>query len=131
MRFVWALWLLSAAAWAMPANYWAHNEPFELRKDEFASWFVDGNVFSVRWSLFHNRGLVTHIKYDHFPYQGILYDDYKQNAVKIPVKTTQSVSPPEPFAMVLFEGFDAEKKRAKMRLFLFDPQGIVTLKKAE
>lgn len=131
MRFLCALWLLCAAAWAMPANYWAHNEPFALKKDEFASWLIDGNVFSVRWSLFHNRGLVTHIKYDHFPYQGILYTDYKVNGVKIPVKTTQTVTPPEPYAFVVFEGFDAENKQAKMRLYLFDAQRIVTIKRAE
>lgn len=131
MRFAALLIFLFSIAWAIPEDYWAHDEPFSLAKDEFASWIVDENIFSVRFSLFHNRGLVTHIKYDHFPYQGILYDDYKQNAVKIPVKTTQTVTPPEPYAMVVFEGFDTENKRAKMHLYLFDPQGIVTIKKAE
>ena len=116
---------------AMDADYWSHNEPFSLKKDEFIAFNVNNNPFTIRWSLFHNKGLVTHIKYDHFPYQALLYDDYKLNAVKIPIKTNETVVPPLPYIMVVFEGFDTEKNHANMRLYLFDQIGNSRVERLE
>ena len=123
--------LLSVALWAMPGDYWAHEEAFELRKDQFASWEMDDRILSIRWSLFHNRGLVTHIKYDHFPIQNILYENYKRNSMQVRLKTHRQVRPPEPYVRIIFERFDAEEKVAHLRLYLFDPEGIVNLMRAE
>ncbi|MDR0664999.1 MAG: hypothetical protein LBF86_05705 [Helicobacteraceae bacterium] len=108
---------------------WAHSESFSLKKDEFAVFEVNENILTFRWSLFHNNGLVSLIKYDHFPYQTILYDDYKLNAIKIPVKTSPDATPPRPYIMIVFEGFDLDRNVSNMRLYLSDAQGLVTVKK--
>ncbi len=126
-----ALLLCPLFLWAMPGDYWAHEEPFELRKDQFASWEVDDRILSIRWSLFHNRGLVVHLKYDHFPVQNILYENYKRNSMRIRLKTQPPVRPPEPYARLVFEGFDLQEQTAQLRLYLFDPLGVVDLTRAE
>ncbi|GHV04077.1 hypothetical protein AGMMS50229_04670 [Campylobacterota bacterium] len=117
------------AAFAMDAAYWSYESPFSLRKDEFAVFEIDNNILTVRWSLFHNKGLVTHIKYDHMPYQNILYDDYKLNAMKIAVKTNTKVTPPLPYVMIVFEGFDRDRNVSNMKLYLFDHESAVTIRK--
>jgi hypothetical protein len=108
---------------------WAYSEPFNLRKDEFAVFLVDENYLTFRWSLFHNKGLVSMIKYDHFPYQTILYDDYKLNAIKIPVKTNRIATPPLPYIMIVFEGFDFDRNVSNMKLYLSDVKGVVRIEK--
>ncbi|MDR2152343.1 MAG: hypothetical protein LBO72_05950 [Helicobacteraceae bacterium] len=108
---------------------WAHSEPFNLRKDEFAVFEIDENILTFKWSLFHNDGLVSLIKYDHFPYQTVLYDDYKLNAIKIPVKTNPTVVAPPPYVMIVFEGFDRDRNVSNMRLYLSDALGSVKIKK--
>ncbi|MDR2639103.1 MAG: hypothetical protein LBC09_04630 [Helicobacteraceae bacterium] len=108
---------------------WAHSEPFSLRKDEFAVFEINENILTFRWSLFHNNGLVSLIKYDFFPYQTILYDDYKLNAIKIPVKTNATTPPPAPYVMIVFEGFDRDRNISNMRLYLSDALGTVRIKK--
>ncbi|MDR1911362.1 MAG: hypothetical protein LBQ52_03320 [Helicobacteraceae bacterium] len=109
---------------------WAYSEPFSLRKDEFAVFEIDNRVLTFRWSLFHNKGLVCLIKYDHFPYQTILYDDYKLNAIKIPVKTNRTTPPPLPYMTIVFESFDSDRNLSNMRLYLFDELGSVKIAKA-
>jgi hypothetical protein len=125
------LLFLPLLLWAMPDDYWAHEEGFELKKDQFVSWEVGDRILFMRWSLFHNRGLVVHIKYDHFPVQNILYEDYKRNSMKIRLKTQPPVRPPEPYARVVFERYDEESESAHLRIYLFDPLGVVEFSRAE
>lgn len=131
MRSFVAFWLVAITLFAMPDNYWAYKEQFRIKQNEFASWEVNKNIFFVRWSLFHNKQLVTIMKYDNFPYQTILYNDYKLNSFKIPVKVTDTVTPPLPYIMVVFENFDEQEKVANMALYLFDQKQTVEIKRAE
>ncbi|MDR1451142.1 MAG: hypothetical protein LBI57_02230 [Helicobacteraceae bacterium] len=109
---------------------WTHSEPFALRKDEFAVFEIDDNILTFKWSLFHNNGLVSLIKYDHFPYQTILYDDYKLNSIKIPIKTNKTAISENPYIMIVFDGFDSDRNISNMRLYLSDSLGTISVKKA-
>jgi hypothetical protein len=121
--------LVLALSLKLCAIDWAYAEPFSLRKDEFAVFDINDKILTFKWSLFHNKGLVSLIKYDHFPYQTILYDDYKLNAIKIPVAIDATVPPPPPYAMIVFENFDKDRNVSNMRLYLSDTRGIVKIKK--
>ncbi|MDR0747430.1 MAG: hypothetical protein LBE89_06010 [Helicobacteraceae bacterium] len=131
MRGIFFLFAVCTGLFSIDSSYWSFNEQFSIKKDQFAVFNVDDNFLTVRWSLYHNSGLVIAIKYDHFPYQTILYNDYRQNSIKIPAKTNRTVIPPAPYMTIAFEGFDAEKKEANLRLYLFDELKTITIKRAE
>jgi hypothetical protein len=131
MKGIFFLFAVFARLYSIDSGYWSFNEPFNIKKDQFAVFNIDDNFLTVRWSLYHNSGLVVLVKYDHFPYQTILYDNYRQNSIKVPVKTNRVIVPQTPYMMIVFEGFNVEKKEANLRLYLFDELKTTTIKRAE
>ena len=129
MRSFLAFLLLANLLIAMPNDYWKFQDKFSLVQDEFVSYEINERAFFMRWTLFHNKGLVVNAKFDHFPYQYILYNDYKLNSFQIPVMATDTMIPPEPYIMVVFDGF--EDSRANFSIYLFDATGVVDIKKVE
>lgn len=129
MRKFFAVLLLTNLLFAMPDGYWKFRDKFSLVQDQFVSYEISGKPFFMRWALYHNKGLVVHAKYDHFPYQYILYNDYKLNSFKMPLKVNTRAVPPEPHLLVIFDGF--EDNKANFSLYLFDADGIVEIKKVE
>lgn len=129
MRALFALLTLSCLLFAMPDDYWKFKDKFDLVQDQFVTYEINKKIFFMRWSLFHNKGLVVNAKFDHFPYQYILYNDYKLNSFKIPVLVTDRSIPLDPHIVVVFDGFADNK--ARFSIFLYDATGAVEIKKVE
>ena len=127
-----AAWALAAVlAGAMPEGYWAAQEPFALKKDQFAVWNNGGKTLTFRWTLFHNRALVTLTKYDRFPYQHLLYREYRKDGMKIPLTEEKAADRMAPYVYIRFKDFDEEKQEGSFILYLYDPKGSVKLMREE
>ncbi len=125
-----ALYLLAfAALWAMPEGYFAKEEKLSLAKDEYAVYEVTGKPLYFRWTLFINRGLVMHYGYDGFPYQNVLYKDYKQNSFKIPLKQRSDDHSEPPYFMLVFNGMQEGNKKADFTVYVYDPLGSLNAKR--
>lgn len=81
--------------------------------------------FTLRWTLYRNEGLVVLVRYDKYPYQFILYKDYKLNGWTLNLLDTQGInrSPNQPSIKIYFLGiddpFNDEKSIAHLRIYGF------------
>jgi len=127
MNKAWLLWLflIFQTAHAVPEGYYAKEERFSLKKDQFAIYEVDGKPLYFRWTLFINRGIVMHYAYDGFPYQNVLYKDYKQDTFKIRLKQRPDDHMEAPYLMVVFEGMQKGNEAADFAVYVFDPLGSI------
>lgn len=128
MRGLFLLFLLTAHIFAAGVN-WQKTEKFSLKKDRIALWKSGQRELTFRWTLFHNRGLVYLAKFDKFPYQGILYDDYRLNGVKVKLAVSKIANIEDPYCMIVFNGYNAESKSADFTLYLKDERGITKLQR--
>jgi len=103
------------------------SHTISTQKDQFALFNLEGKPFYFRWTLFQNRGLVMHFHYDGFPYQAILYDRYRLNGFKIPIKDMIDYASETPFIYVIFTEFDGASKTARFQVHLYDPTGNIKL----
>lgn len=64
--------------------------------------------FTLRWTLYRNQGLVVLMRYDNYPYQFILYKDYRLNSFTLNLLDPQGVnrSPKQPQLRITFMGID-------------------------
>ena len=109
----------------MPDGYFAKEERFSLTKDEFAIYEVDAKPLYFRWTLYINKGLVMHYGYDGFPYQNILYKEYKRDSFKIALKQRADDHLEAPYLMVVFEGMQKGGQKADFALYVYDPLGSI------
>ncbi|WP_245945585.1 hypothetical protein [Helicobacter didelphidarum] len=85
----------------------------------------DEKDFTLRWTLYRNEGLVVLVRYDKYPYQFILYKDYKLNGWTLNLLDTQGVnrSLNQPHIKIYFIGiddpFNDEKTIAHLRIYGF------------
>ena len=121
---VWLVFMITTLA-AIPDGYFAKEERFTLKKDQFAIYDVDDKPLTFRWTLFINKGLVMHYSYDGFPYQNVLYREYKQDSFKIRLKQRPDDHMEAPYLMVLFEGMEEENGAARFSVYVFDPLGSI------
>jgi len=112
--FLLPVWLFSLE------DYWTYEEEFSLKKDEFIHYKVDSRDLLFRWTLFHNNGLVYIAKYDMFPYQGILYDRYRQNSFKIKLGKATISNVEDPYCMIVFEDFVVSSMEGKFKIYCKD-----------
>ncbi len=117
LSFLFSLTLYSAG------NNWNQTASFSLKKDQVALWLVGDRELTFRWTLFHNRGLVYIAKFDKFPYQGILYKDYRLNGVKIALSVNNKTNLEDPYCMIVFESYDEKSKTAQFTLYVKDLLG--------
>lgn len=64
-----------------------YEKEISLKKDQefrlsIETFNISKNLI-FKWTLFKNDGIVILLKYDHFPYQFILYKNYNLNAFKL------------------------------------------------
>ena len=102
-----------------------------LKKDEEKKILVNYNnltkLFKFRWTLFKNGGLVIHRSYDKVISQNILYTRYKNNFLKLELKTKGANYYDVPYILIKFKEFDYQINSAVMELFLYDSDGIISL----
>lgn len=120
---------LTLALWAMPEGYFAKEERLSLAKDEYAVYEALGKPLYFRWTLYINKGLVMHYGFDGFPYQNVLYDDYKRNAYKIRLKQRLDDHGEPPYIMVVFTGMQKGNKKADFTVYVYDPLGTLNVKR--
>ena len=124
--------ILAASLYAvLPDGYWASQDSATLEKDEVVAFEVDGRLYTFRWTLYINDGLVVLVKYDNFPYQTVLYRDYRLSGFRVDLKTPNRADVPPPYMMVDFQSIDANATRARFGFYLYDPSGRVVMKRLE
>ena len=108
---------------------WNYRNQVELKKDELARYTldIDDKIYNLdfRWTLFVNEGLVMLYKFNKFPYQNILYKDYKLKSFKIKLKNRAENAFYEPYALIVFEDFDTKTKKAKFTVLLMDEKRAI------
>ena len=108
---------------------WNYRNQVELKKDELARYTlaIDDKIYNLdfRWTLFVNEGLVMLYKFNKFPYQNILYKDYKLKSFKIKLKNRAENAFYEPYALIVFEDFDTKTKKAKFTVLLMDDKSSI------
>lgn len=107
----------------------------DLKKDEVVYAIISASKdsqsvgseknFTMRWTLYRNEGLVVLIRYDNYPYQFILYKDYRLNSWTLNLLDTQGVNraTDQPQLKIQFIGiddpFNDEKTIAHLRIYGF------------
>lgn len=115
-RYLAIFLLCSIALASMPL--WVWEKSLELEKEQVYKADISvGNVQKIlefRWTLFKNKGLVLHIRYDKFNHQVVLYEDYQRNAYKIPLGRGNSEQKDEPHLVIYFKNFSDKKAHLKL-----------------
>ena len=104
---------------------WDIQEQLSLRKDEiYTQDFVLSGVpktLKLYWTLYKNYGLVVHLQYDKFPYQFVLYTDYKRKSFTLPLSQGQDIDKTA-YLLLSFRDFDEQEKVANLGLFIMLPK---------
>jgi len=120
--FIFALLLsLDAASWREMKN-------FKLKKDETARVVIKASssptlerVLSWRWTLYTDKALVVHEKFDRIVGQHILYAGHNDGFRKSLLPSVASERD-VPYAVVIFKKFDDENKTALFDLLIYDKE---------
>lgn len=107
----------------------------DLKKDEVVRATINASKdsqstsaskhFTLRWTLYRNEGLVVLVRYDKYPYQFVLYKDYRLNSWTLNLLDPQGINrdPNQPRLHITFIGiddpFNDEKTIAHLRLYGF------------
>lgn len=104
---------------------WDIQEQLSLRKDEiYTQDFALSGVpktLKLYWTLYKNYGLVVHLQYDKFPYQFVLYTDYKRKSFTLPLSQGQDIDKTA-YLLLSFRDFDEQEKVANLGLFIMLPK---------
>ncbi len=94
-----------------------------LKKDELKSieLFVEDSkkTLTFRWTLYKDKVLITHFKYDGILYQFSLYKD-NANSAKITLSNANRANNPNPYIIFYFVHYDDDLKEAKFRYYIFN-----------
>jgi hypothetical protein len=117
---------------AINLNYFNNSFEKTLSKDQQMRIVVkkegDEKLLIFRWTLFHNRGLVTLVNYNGEPSQQILYKRYHENSIKIDIALRQNeTSRYHPYLLITFLGYNYEDKSAKFEILHKDPSGLTSI----
>ena len=103
-----------------------------LKKDEQKKFLVkygeSERLFTFRWTLYKNNGLVLFRSYDKIVVQNILYLNHINQSFRLELKSRGADRYELPYLLVKFKEFDYEKEKAKFDMFLFDKKLQITLK---
>lgn len=108
----------------LQAADWQMEKRVRLKKDAFSHIAVKSEGFEkllkLRWTLYKNNGLVVIRHYDGFVGHHVLYLRNKNNSFRIDLLPPGEGYGAQPFLLVKFSAFDAEKGEAVFDLFLRD-----------
>lgn len=103
----------------------------KLKKDEEKKILVNyGNyskLFTFRWTLYKNDGLVVFHSYDKFVFQNVLYLKYKNKFFKQELKSRGGDYYNTPYMLVKFKEFNYETREAVFELLLSDSKAQINL----
>lgn len=99
-------------------------EEIELSKDELKIINLSVNniqkTLSFRWTLYKDRGLVMHIKYDDLPHQVVLYKNNLNSYKVVLEKIAKNDVNDNPNIILYFIDFNLKTNKAKFRYYLFN-----------
>ena len=103
----------------------------KLKKDKqkkiLVNYGTHSKLFTMRWTLYKNDGLVVFHSYDKFVFQNILYLRYKNQFFKQELKSRGGDIHNTPYLLVKFEEFNYETREASFKLLLSDSQAQMNL----
>jgi len=103
-----------------------------LKKDEQKKFLVkygeSERLFTFRWTLYKNNGLVLFRSYDKIVVQNILYLNHINQSFRLELKSRGADRYELPYLLVKFKEFDYEKKEAQLEIFLSDDRNQLELK---
>ena len=127
LQFVAVLLFFNSAVYA--SNF-AFSKEIALKKDEQKKILVKyagiEKLFTFRWTLYINDGLVIHRRYDRIVAQNILYLNGKNQSVKVHLVTKGMRYYEAPYMLLKFKKFDVQKNKAVFQLFLYDKEKEIT-----
>ncbi len=121
---------------AIDLNYFNAVYEKSLKKDQFMDIIVHDRGYKkllrFRWTLFHNKGLVTLTNYHGVPSQHILYARYKEDTIKIGLALRdEEASRYHPYLLITFLGYDYTTKSAKFEVLHKDASAQTTIELKE
>jgi hypothetical protein len=106
-----------------------------LQKDEqkkiLVKYASNEKLFTLRWTLYHNDGLVVLRSYDRVVAQNILYLESKNQSFRLDLKPSGADFYNTPYFLVKFKEFDYETNRAFFDIYLSDKKMMIELKVLE
>lgn len=131
-KFIKSLLVFLLFTTSMLANEYQDIVNIELKKDEdkeiIVSYATSKRLFTFRWTLYANGGLVVLRSYDRIVAQNILYLRHKNQSFRVELKTKGANDFIVPYILVKFLEFDFERNSAKFQLFLSDKNSEISLK---
>jgi len=113
------------------ANNFTEVREISLKKDEQKKILVKydnkDKLFTFRWTLYKNGGLVVFRAYDKIVAQNVLYLREKNRSFKFELKTKGADSFKVPYMLVKFKEFNQKTKEAKFEIFLSDDKKQIML----
>ena len=132
MRSLLVCLLLMTNVYSIDLNYFNNTFQKTLKKDEQMYIVVkdrdDEKLLLFRWTLFHNKGLVTLSNYNGEPSQQLLYARYQENSIKIKLALRENeTSRYHPYLLINFLGYNYENKSADFEVLHKDPSGLTSI----
>ena len=104
----------------------------KLKKDQLKKILVNygkySKLFTFRWTLYKNDGLVVFHSYDKYVFQNILYLRYKNKFFKQELKSRGGDIYNIPYLLIKFKEFNYETREAVFELLLSDGKSQINLK---
>ena len=104
----------------------------KLKKDEekkiLVKYATNTKLFTLRWTLYKNNGLVVFHSYDKYVFQNVLYKRYKNRFFKQELKSRGGDIYNTPYLLVKFKEFNYETREATFELLLSDSKAQINLK---
>ena len=113
------------------ANDFARKLEISLKKDEQKKILVKYDsiekLFKLRWTLYHNKGLVVLRSYDKIVAQNVLYLRGKNQSFLLELSPSERDYYNPPYFLVKFKDFNYEKNEAIFEIFLSDKNERIEL----
>ncbi|MGE4419017.1 MAG: hypothetical protein AB7D38_04185 [Sulfurimonas sp.] len=113
------------------ANDFREVREISLKKDEQKKILVKydnkDKLFTFRWTLYKNGGLVVFRSYDRIVAQNVLYLRHKNQSFRFELKSRGTDFYKVPYMLVKFKEFDQKSQEAKFEIFLSDDKGQIVL----
>jgi len=113
------------------ANDFKYIKKISLKKDETKKILVKYDnkkkLFTFRWTLYKNNGLIIHRSYDSIVAQNILYLRYQNQSFRFDLKPKGADYYNVPYILIQFKKFDFKKREALFELLLSDDKNQIEL----
>lgn len=130
-QFLQVLFFLSVFLSSVHAIEFKEVKVIKLIKDQEKKILVNYDTFSklftFRWTLYKNSGLVVFHSYDKYVFQNMLYLNYKNQYFKQKLKSRGADLYNTPYLLVKFKEFNYETREATFELLLSDNKAQISL----